>query len=104
MRQSRTAVFGAARAEQGTDRGGVAIEPLETLIGVHESNRRLLRLLERTGADLGRARAYLAGADANLALGIARVGQLRERRRKVLRQLEANWRLVQELGAVSMAG
>jgi hypothetical protein len=104
MRQSRLTVLSATSVGEVTEAGRETFQPLESLLGIYRSNQRLLGLLERTRRDLDRARGYLAEPDSNLALGIARVGQLRERRRKVLRQLEANWMVVRELDAIPQAG
>lgn len=92
---------GVATRMDGQDSG---FGQLESLILIYHSNKRLLRLLERTKRDLEQARAYMNEPGCNLAMGIARVGQLRERRRKVLRQLEANWLVIRELAVLPYAG
>lgn len=104
MSQSLAAVLGA---EGGSDRmtaSETEFGRLESLILIYHSNKRLLSLLDRTKRDLERARAYLQEPGCNLALGIARVGQLRQRRRTVLRQLEANWLMIREVTTLPHAG
>lgn len=104
MWQSGRAIPGLDGVATRMDACDSSIGHLESLILIYHSNKRLLRLLERTKRDLERARAYMNEPGCNLALGIARVGQLRERRRKVLRQLEANWLVIRELAVLPYAG
>ncbi len=104
MLQSVKAVSGSEGLATQTAASGPGFAHLESLILIYQSNKRLLRILERIKRDLEQARAYMNQPGCNLAMGIARVGQLRERRRKVLRQLEANWLVIRELTVLPYAG
>jgi hypothetical protein len=104
MLQSLATVTGAEGGSIRMTESETEFGQLETLVLIYHSNKRLLNLLDRTKRDLEQAGAYLSQPGCNPVLGMARIGQLRERRRTVLRQLEANWLLIRELTVLPHAG
>jgi hypothetical protein len=67
---------------------------------IYVENQRFLSELSRTRSSATEVIAYLERPDANVALGRARLSQLREKRSRLLDQLRANRLAARQLGLI----